>query len=111
LKQKFEGLIGHIFVSPKRPTLQSRETKGDYRDSDKGRFSTNSRSVSKKIASSPLRERLSKYEMESDVIEDNSPIRNRPNEYKPIDRASGYFREESNQRSPYHRGEDRYRNT
>ena len=32
LKQKFEGLIGHIFVAPKRPTLQSRDTRGDYRD-------------------------------------------------------------------------------
>lgn len=63
LKQKYEALIGHIFVTPKRPGLQSKDVRGDYRDSEKGRFTPNSRSASKKIASSPLRERLSRYEM------------------------------------------------
>jgi hypothetical protein len=89
LKGKLEDLIAHMFASSKRPTAQTRDPR-DFRDANR----TSSRSNSKRIQNSPLREKLSRYEMESDIIEDNSPLKNRPNEYRPVDRASSYFREE-----------------
>lgn len=45
------------------------------------------------ISKSPLQAKLYKYEIESDLIEDSSPIKDKVvNEYKPVDhRAMKYF--------------------
>lgn len=41
---------------------------------------------------SPIKPNLYKYEMEQDYIEDSSPIKNKLNEYRPVDhKANKYF--------------------
>ena len=63
-------------------------------DNSSPRF-TSIKETKKRSDKSPMRAKLDQYEYESDHIDDPTPVKNKPNEYKPVDyRGTKYFESE-----------------